>query len=152
GRRQQAVLFQELVEGDAGDTNTEGAVDKVEQIGTAGLGVAKQELGDGPGIAGQEFAVRTTVQAMVGLLEGLLGGEPLLAGGRRPADVQQASELGDLEAALAVQQEMAEQARGVVVGALLLAEAEGGLQQRSLLGRQAPFGNPGLSQPVGKEF
>ena len=97
-------------------------------------GWLRRKLGDGAGVAGQEFAVGPAVQAVVGLLDGFLGGEALLARGGGAADAEQAGDLGDLEASAAVEQEMAEQARGVVVVALALAEAEGGLEQGVLLG------------------
>src|SRR5262249_26760824 len=96
--------------------------------------------------------VGASVQAVVGLLHGLLGGEGLLPGSRRPADAEQARDLSDLEAALTVQEEVAQHARRVVVAALLLAEAEGGLEQAALRGRQTLLGNPALGQPVGESL
>src|SRR5262249_52984042 len=110
------------------------------------------ERGDGAGVTGQELAVGSAVQAGVGLLDRLLGGEGLLPGGGWAADAQQASDLGDLEAALTVQEEVAQHSCRVVVAALLLAEAEGGLEQAALRGRQTPFGDLALSQPVGERL
>jgi hypothetical protein len=53
----EAELFEELVQGDARDADGEGGVDEVEQVGAAGVGLAEEELCDGAGEAGQEFAV-----------------------------------------------------------------------------------------------
>src|SRR5262249_49713385 len=52
--------------------------------------------------------------------------QPLLAGGGRPADAQEAGEGGDLEPTAAVEQEVAQQAGGGVVGGLGLAGGGGG--------------------------
>jgi hypothetical protein len=103
--------------------------------------VGEEELGDRPGIAGQELAVGAAVHAVVGLLDGLLGGGGLLAGSGGAIEAEQAGDLGDREAGAAVEQEVAEQAGGVVVGALRLAEVEGGVQQAALLGGQTDFGD-----------
>ena len=49
-----------------------------------------------------------------------------------------------------MEQEVAEQARGVVIVPLALAEAEGGLQQGALLGGEALFRDVCLGQPGGQ--
>ena len=46
-----------------------------------------------------------------------------------------------------MEQEGAEHAGGVVIGALALAEAEGGLEQGVLLGVEAVLGEAGLGPP-----
>ena len=109
--RVEAVLLEELVQGHTRDAHLEGLVDEVQHVGAGGLGVAVEEVGDRPGVAGQELAVGAAVEAVMGLLDGLLGGEGLLPGGGRPADAQQASDLSDLEAALTMQQEVAHRRR-----------------------------------------
>ena len=86
----------------------------------------------------------------MGLLDGLLGGHPLLAGGGGTADADEAGELGDLEPGAGVEQEMGEQARGVGVVALGLAEVEGGLQHATLVGGEAVLGDTCLGQPCGE--
>jgi hypothetical protein len=113
-----------------------------------GVGVEAEEVGDGAGEAWQELAVEPAVEAVVGLLDDLLGAELLLAGGGGPADAEQAGDRGDLQARLAVQQEVAEDTAGVIVGPLALAEAEGGPEQGALLGAQAVRGYLGLGQPA----
>src|SRR5205807_10429797 len=95
----------------------------------------------------QELAVGSSVHPVVGLLDGLLGGEGLLARGGGSADAEQSGDGGDLQATATVEQEMAEDTAGVIIGALALAEAEGGLEQGLLLGAEAVFGEVGLCQP-----
>ena len=112
--------------------------------------MGQDELGDGAGIAWQEFAVGPTGHAVVRGLNGLLGREALLPGGGGPADADQASDLRDLEPAVAVEQEMAEQAVGVVIGAAALAEGEGCLQQAALLWGQALFSDVRFAEPLRK--
>jgi hypothetical protein len=146
----EAELLEELVQGDARDAHAEGLVEEVDQVGASGLGVGQEECDEGPGVAGQELAVGPSVQAVVGLLDGLLGGHPLLAGGGGAADADEAGELGDLEPGAGVEQEVGEQARGVGVVALGLAEVEGGLQHAALVGREAMFGDVCLGQPCGE--
>jgi hypothetical protein len=145
-----AELLEELVQGDAGDADAEGLVDEVEEVGAGGLGLAEEELDDGAGVAWQEFAVGAAVEAVVGLLDGLLGGQALLARGGGAADTGEARQLGDLEAGAAVEQEVGEQACGVRVVALSLAEAESGEEPAALVGREAVFGDAGLGEPCGE--
>jgi hypothetical protein len=61
-----------------------------------------------------------------------------------PRATDQAGDLRDLQAAVAVEQKVAEQAVGIVVVALVLAKGEGGAEQRGLLRRQALLGDAGL--------
>lgn len=70
--------------------------------------------------------------------------------GRRPAEADQAGDLSDLEPSIAVQQEMAEQAVGVIIVAALLPKGKDGLQQAALVGRQSLFGNLRLRKPLCK--
>ena len=92
--------------------------------------MSQDELGNGAGVAWQELAVGASVQALVGLLDGLFGGEALLPGSGGAAQAQETGDGSDLEAAAAVEQEVAEQARGVVIAALALEEVEGSLEAR----------------------
>jgi hypothetical protein len=112
--------------------------------------VGEEELDDGAGVARQELAVGAAIHTVVGLLDSFLGGHPLLLGGSGPTDADQAGELGDLEAAAAMEQEMGEQAGGVRVGAPALAEVEGSEQGTALVGREAVFGDVCLGQPCGE--
>src|SRR5262245_41180618 len=112
--------------------------------------MGKEELSDGPGVTWQELAVGATVQAVMGLLDGLLGGELLLSGGGRAAESEEACQLGDLESTATVEQEVAEQSRGVVIIPLGLAEAEDSLKQGELCRGQTPGGELSLVQPVGE--
>ena len=89
-----------------------GALDEVEDVVARGVGMGQDELGDGAGIAGQQFAVGPAGHAVVGRLDRLLGRDALLVRGRGPADADQAGDLRDLEPGVAVEQEMAEQAAG----------------------------------------
>ena len=57
----------------------EGLTDKVEEVGAGGVRMGKQELGDGASKAGQEFAIRSSVHAVMGLLDSFFGGAMLLA-------------------------------------------------------------------------
>jgi hypothetical protein len=84
---------------------------------------------------------------MVGLLDDLFGRQVLVSGSGGAADAEQAGDLGYLQARLGVEQEVTEQARRVVVSALPLAEAVGGLEQRLLLRRQPLDGELCLFQP-----
>jgi hypothetical protein len=144
----QAVLFEELVQGDARDAHREGSIDKVDQIGACGVGVAQEEASNGSGVTGQEFAVGSAIHTVVGLLDGLLGGEFLLFGGGGPAEAEQARQGGDLQAAAAVEQEMAQQARGVVILALVLAKAESSAEEAKLIGGQGCFADRCLCEPL----
>ena len=84
---------------------------------------------------------------MVGGLNGLLGRESLLPRRRRAADRQQAGNIGHRKTGLAVQEEVAEQPRRIIIGADLLAEVKGRLQEGGLrdrhLGRSAKGGPSG---------
>ena len=136
--------------GHARDGHVPGAANEVEQIPASGLGLFEEELGDGAGIAGQEFAVRGADQAMVGGLDDLLGGEPLLSGGGRAAEAKQAGDLGHLESSLGMEQDVAEQASGKVVVALGFEETPGCLQDSALRGSQGGLDNGAVVQPTGK--
>jgi len=122
--RSEAVLFEEVIQGHARDAHTPGTFDEVEQVVATGVGVSVQELGDGSGEAGQELAMGSSAEAMMGGLDNLLGGETLLRRGGGAAESQQASDGRDGQAGVAVQQEMAEQPPGVVVVAAALPELE----------------------------
>ena len=126
-----------------------GLLDEVKYVIARGVRVGQDKLGDGAGIARQQFAVRPTGQTVVRGLDRLLGREALLVRGRGPADADQAGELSDFEPGVAVQQEMAEQTVGVVIVAAALPEGKGRLEQAALLGRQSPFNNRCLGKPGG---
>src|SRR5207244_1255630 len=110
----------------------------------------QEEAGAGARIAWQAFAVRPPVHAVVRLLDGLFGREGLLAGSGGSADTKESGQLGDLPSGAAMEQEVSEQTRGIVVGALGVAEAEGGLEDGALLVGEACLGNLCLGQPGGK--
>src|SRR4051812_28386683 len=112
--------------------------------------MAEEEASDGAGKAWQELAVGAAFEAMQGLLNDLLGGQALLAGGGGATDAEQAGDLGDLQATVAMQEEMTEQTGGVVVGTLLLAEVKDGSQEGLHLRRQTLLRDLCLSQPGGK--
>ena len=126
------------------------AFDEVEDVVACGVGMGEDELGDGASIARQHLAVRPAGHAVVRRLHRLLGREPLLPRGGGSADAEQAGDLGDLESRVAMQQEVAEQAVGIVIFAAVLPKSEGGLQQATLLGAQSVFGNLGLRKPLCK--
>src|SRR5262249_13159831 len=134
----------------AGDADAEGVIDEVDEVSAAGVGVCAEEMGDGAGIAGQELAIRAAVHAVMGLLDGLLGGESLLTRSGGPADAEQSRDGSHLESAAAVEEKMAEESVAVVVGALVLSEAEGGLEECPLLEVEACSGQGGLLQPAVK--
>ena len=54
-------LLEELAQGHTGDANLEGPIDKVDEFEAAGVGLLKEELGNGAGIAWQEFAVGSSI-------------------------------------------------------------------------------------------
>ena len=112
--------------------------------------MGQEELGDGAGVARQELAVGPAGQAVVRGLNRLLGRDTLLVGGGGPADADQAGDLSDLEPRVAVEQEVAEQAVGVVIVAAALAEGKGRLQHAALCRRQALLGDVRLGEPLGK--
>ena len=93
----QAVPFEKLVQRRARDADAEGGLDKGDQIGAAGIGVLDEEGSDGTGVTGQEFAIRTAIEAVVGLLNDFFAREVLLPRGSGPADAQQPCELCDLQ-------------------------------------------------------
>src|SRR5579872_6514426 len=107
----------------------------------------KEELGNGSGVAWQEFAVGSSIQTVMGLANGFLGRKSLLTRGSGPAEAEQTRDGGDFESTIAVQEEMAEHASGVIVAALRLAKAEGGLQQGQLLRSEACLGELRVGQP-----
>src|SRR5262249_35762344 len=104
----ETELLAKMVQGDRGDAYSPGALDEVENIVARGVGMSQDELGDRAGITWQELAVGPAGHAVVRCLNRFLGGNALLMRGRRPADADQAGDLGHLESALAVEQEMAE--------------------------------------------
>jgi hypothetical protein len=134
-------------QGDAGDADGEGAVDEIEEVGAGGVGMGEEEGDDRAGVAWEEFAVGAAIHAVMSLLDGLLGGEVLLPGSSGARDADEASDLGDLEAGMAVEKEMGEEVGGVIVGALLLLEVESGEEEAALVGGETMFGDLGLSQP-----
>src|ERR1700683_3073206 len=87
---------------------------------------------------------------MVRCLNDVLGPESLLPRSRRPADRQQASDLGHWDTGTAMQEEVAEQPRRIIIRAGPLAETKCRLQDRGLLDRQASCGNAGLREPARK--
>jgi hypothetical protein len=123
-------------------------LDEVEDVVACGVGMGQDELGDGARLAGQEFAMRSSGQAVVSRLNGLLGGQPLLLGGRGSAEADQAGDLSNFEPRVAMQQEMAEQALRIVIAAAALAEGKGRLQQAALLGRQSIGNKRCLGEPL----
>jgi hypothetical protein len=141
-----------MMQGHGGDAHVPGVFDKVEEIVTRGLGMSQEELGDGAGKAWQQFAVGPASLAVVGCLDGLLGREPLLLRGGGSAEADEAGDVGDLEAGVAVQQEMAEQTPGIIIVATALAKGPSELQQAALLGGQTLRSNPGLGKPLGKSL
>src|SRR5262249_12905524 len=153
-RRQRDAIEAELLEepgqGDAGDTHAKGGVDEVDQVSAASVGVGEKKLSDGPGITRQQLAVRPSVHAMMGLADGLLGGESLLTRSRGTAKSQEAGDGSDRKTTVTVQEEVTEQSRRVIVGALGLAEAEDRLQERVLLGSEASLRDLSPGKPAGK--
>jgi hypothetical protein len=125
-----------------------GALDEGQHVIARGVGVGEQELGDGAGIAWQQFAVRPTSQTVVRGLDRFLGRDALLVRSRGPADTDQPGKLSDFESGVAVQQEMAEQAVGVIIVAATLPEGKGRLEQAALLGCQSVGGNLCLEEPA----
>jgi hypothetical protein len=107
-------------------------------------------FGDGAGIARQQLAVGPTRHTVVRRLHCLFGRDSLLARGRGSADADQASDLCDLEPGVAVEQEMTEQAAGIIIVAAALPEGKCALQQAALLGGQSVFGNLRLGEPLCK--
>ena len=148
----EAKLLKEVVESDARDTHAEGGINEIDEVGAAGVGMGEAEFEDGSGIARQKLAVGAAIHAVVSLLHGLLGGHALLPGGSGTADAEQAGECRDLEAAMAMEQKMREQACGVGVVALLLAEALDGQQNAALVGGEAAFADLGLRKPSGESI
>src|ERR1019366_2561611 len=90
--------------------------------------MGEDELGNGACIAWQHLAVGPAGHAVVRRLHRLLGREPLLPRGGGSADAEQAGDLGDLESRVAMQQEVAKQAVGIVIFAAVLTKSEGSLQ------------------------
>jgi hypothetical protein len=113
-----------------------------------GLGVLEQEVGDGAGIAGQKLAMGTSGESLMGSLDNRFGGESLLGGGGCPADAEQASDGGDFQSAVAVEQEMAEESDGVVVASAVLEEGEGGLEELALVGCDLGVVDVSVGEPV----
>ena len=95
-----------------------------------------QELSDRTGKAWQELAALAAGQPMVSGLHDLLGGQALLGGRGRTADTEQPPDLGHLQSGVAVQQDVAEQPRGVVIATTALAELECHVQNLQLRGGQ----------------
>jgi hypothetical protein len=136
-----------VVQGHRGHAHAPGALDEVEDVVAAGLGVVEPKRGDGAGEAGQQFARRPTGQAVVRCLDRFLGRPPLLLGSRGSAEADATGDLGDLESGRGVEQEMAEQTLGRVIGAAALPKGKSRLQDTALLdgqpvGRQLCLGEP----------
>jgi len=144
----EAVSVEEGVQGLEGDACAEGAFEEVEGVVVGGVGMVPEELGNGPGEAGQELAIGSAGEASVGRLDDLLGGKSLVAGGGRASEAGESCDLGDFESAVAVEQEMAEEAAGEVIGALLLLEAKGSVEQGANRGGEPRGRQVGLGQPV----
>ncbi|HKI34250.1 MAG TPA: hypothetical protein VKA46_20525 [Gemmataceae bacterium] len=136
------------MQGLKGDGDAEGACEEVEGVVVGRVGVVTEELGDRPGVTWQKITVGAAGQASVAGLDNLLGGKPLVPRGGSPAKAGESCDLGHLEAAPAVQQQVAEEAAGVVILALLLPEAEDGVAECADLGGQQRRGKFGLGEPV----
>jgi hypothetical protein len=146
----QTILFEEAVQGHARDVHAPAAADEVEQIPAGCLGLLAEELCNRAGKARQEFAMAAAGQAMVGGLDDLLGGQPLLGAGGGATEAEQAGDLGHLQAGLGVEQNVAEQAAGEVVVAAMLEDMKGGLQDSALGFGQGIFGNGAVLEPTGQ--
>ena len=146
----QTILFEEAVQSHARDVHAPSAADEVEQVPASRLGLLAEELSDGAGEAWQEFAMAAAGQAMVGGLDDLFGGEPLLGGGGAATEAEQAGDLGHLQSGLGMEQDVAEQAAGEVVVAAMLEEMKGGLQDSALGFGQGVFGNGAVLEPTGQ--
>ena len=94
--------------------------------------------------------MRPAGHAVVGRLDHLLGRDALLPGSGGPTEAEQAGDLGHRQPGLAVEQEMTEQAGGIIIVAGLLAVAEGRAQDRVLGGGQALGDDTGLGKPLKK--
>ena len=144
----EAVGVEEGVQGLQGDGDAEGACEEVEGVGVASVGMVAEELGDGAGVAWQEFAIGPPGETAVDRLDDLLGGKSLVAGGGSPSETGESCDLGDFESTVAVEQEVAEEAAAVVIGVLLLSEAEDGVEECVDLRGEPRRREIGLGQPV----
>jgi hypothetical protein len=130
----KAIFFQEAVQGHARDAHRPSAFDEVKKVVTSGLGMLKEKLSDRTGKARQQFAMRTPSETMVSGLNDFFGGKALLGGGRRAAHAKQTADLSDFQSRVAVEQEVAEQTRRVIVGATTLAKSASRVQKSALIG------------------
>ncbi len=146
----EAILLEELEQGNARDAKAKGGIDEIQHVGPAGPRVGEEELSNGAGVTRQEFAVGASVHAVMGLADGLPGGQALLAWSGGPAEAEEPSDDSNLEATATVEQKMAEQSGGVIVRTLGLAEAEDSLEQGEPFRRAMCFEELGPIQPVRK--
>jgi hypothetical protein len=112
--------------------------------------VVVEEVGHGTGEAWQQFAVGASTQAMMGGLDYPLGGEPLLCGSSSATEAEQAGDKSDRKSKLRVEEEMTEQANGVIVLTAALQEGKGGGEDGALRVGEVGLGNGGLGQPTGE--
>jgi hypothetical protein len=138
------------VQGHARDIHAPGTADDVEQVPAGRLGLVAKELSDGAGEAWQELAMTAAGETMVGGLDDLLGRQTLLGGGGGATAAEQAGDLGDLQAGLGVEQDMAEQAAGEVVVTALLEEMKGRMQDSALGVGQGLLGKGAVLEPTGQ--
>ena len=124
--------------------------EEVEQIPACGLGVLVEELGDGPRETGQELAMGTPAQAVVGGLDHFFGREILLSGGSGAAESKQPGDVSHGQAELAMKQKVAEQSDGVIVTSTAMQEGKGGAQDGALGIGQVGLGDVGVRQPPGE--
>lgn len=79
GKGIEPILFEEVIQSDAGDADGEGLINKVNQVSAGSVGILREELSDGSSKARQELSVGSSIEPMMSLLDDDFGGEPLLS-------------------------------------------------------------------------
>jgi len=114
--------------------------------------MSDQEMGDGPGIARQEFSVGAAGESVLNFTDDLPRGEVVLARGGGAGDAHESCHLGQLQAQLAVQEKMRGHTPTGIISASLLEKHKRRLQDGELLRRPLCPRNLRLVQPLFESF
>jgi hypothetical protein len=110
--------------------------------------MGKEELGDRAGMPRQQFSVGPTLHSTLNLLDDLRGGEISMPERRTGTDADQASNLGDLQSQLNLEQEVTDDPPAGIIPLTLLQELQGSPQDAFLLIGQPFQRDPSGFQPL----
>jgi hypothetical protein len=110
--------------------------------------MGEEELGDRAGMSRQEFSVGPTLHSVLNLLDDLRGGEISMSERRTGTDADQASNLGNLQSQVNLEQEVTDDPPAGIIPLTLLQELKGSPQDAFLLIGQPFQRDPSGLQPL----